>query len=247
MKQLKKNPRKQLEKFSTVFMQLGLVLSLFVTYIFIEHQSKIEQPTATVYDTDEPFDIDFDRPVIYQKVEVSKPKVEIPKPSKTNNLSEVNVVDDPDVIESVINAPIDNNPQVFDPEDIIEVIEEPVIEENVPFILIEDVPVYKGCENLNKEATKACFIEKITKHVQRHFNSRLSEDLGLRSGKHKIYTLFVINKKGEISDVKIKAPHPRLKKEAKRIVDKIPLFTPGKQRGKPVNVKYTLPITFYVE
>ncbi|MEQ3498944.1 energy transducer TonB [Tenacibaculum sp. SSH1-16] len=84
-------------------------------------------------------------------------------------------------------------------------------------------------------------------HIQRNFNSELAQDVGLNSGKYKILTQFVIDKLGNVTDIQIRAPHAKLKKETNRVVNKIPKFTPGKQNNKEVKVKYTLPITFRVE
>ena len=66
-------------------------------------------------------------------------------------------------------------------------------------------------------------------------------------GKNKIYVGFRIDKKGFITEIQVRAPHPRLKKEAVRVVKTLPRMTPGKQRGKPVGMKYSLPISFNVE
>ncbi len=84
------------------------------------------------------------------------------------------------------------------------------------------------------------------KHVQRKFNSELASDLGL-SGKLKIYVQFKITKTGGIQIMGARAPHKRLKKEAIRVVKLLPKMQPGKQRGRPVNVTYMLPISFNVE
>ena len=83
--------------------------------------------------------------------------------------------------------------------------------------------------------------------VLRNFNTELANELGLRSGKKRIMTQFVIDKNGHVTDVKIRAPHPKLKKEAGRIIGKIPKLIPGVQNDKAVKVKYTLPISFMVE
>ncbi len=57
---------------------------------------------------------------------------------------------------------------------------------------------------------------------------------------------FVVRKDGTISDVQIKksAGHAVLDEEAMRVVKSMPAWEPGKQKGKPVNVKYYVPITF---
>ena len=126
------------------------------------------------------------------------------------------------------------------------VFEEEEIIEDVPFAIIEDVPVYPGCKGTKKEK-KACLNRSLQKHVVRKFNADLAGDLGLEPGKKKIYIQFKITKTGGIEIVAARAPHPRLEKEARRVVSLIPKMTPGKQRGRPVNVTYMLPISFNVE
>ena len=56
-----------------------------------------------------------------------------------------------------------------------------------------------------------------------------------------------IDSKGKIVGVQARAPHPRLQKEAERVVNMLPSMTPGKQRGKAVGVLYSLPIVFQVQ
>lgn len=248
MKLNKKNPKKQIEKFSNVFMQLGLVLALFVVFISLEHRTKqvafilpeLEQNNDDVYVLD-------DTPIIFKK-EVVKPKINVPeKRSTILTVIEKSDNDDAKVIESIIEPVIENPTPVLDPDKIIEVVEPTEIIEDVPFTSVQNKPVFKGCEGLSEEENAKCFDRKIRKLIQRHFNASLASELGLSSGKKRISTQFIINKEGNVTDIKVRAPHPKLKKEAQRIVNKIPKFTPGRQNGKAVKVRYTLPITFNVE
>lgn len=56
---------------------------------------------------------------------------------------------------------------------------------------------------------------------------------------------FIVEKDGSISDVKpILSVHPLLNKEAVRVVKSMPKWTPGKQNGKPVRVRFNLPVMF---
>jgi len=88
--------------------------------------------------------------------------------------------------------------------------------------------------------------KKISKFVQKKFNTELASDLGL-SGRQKISVIFKIDKNGNITGVRSRAPHPRLEKEAARVINSLPKMKPGKQRGKAVIVPYSLPIIFQVQ
>ena len=129
-----------------------------------------------------------------------------------------------------------NNPAL---QDVIETVE-------VPFGVVDEVPVMPACQNLkSNEERKACLSKNIAMHVTKNFNLDLAKKLGL-SGKQRITVIFKINAKGNIIDVKSRAPHPELEVEAKRVINLLPQFTPGKQDGKAVTVPYSLPIMFQI-
>jgi protein TonB len=243
MKNLKKLPTKQLEKFSNIFTQLGLVLVLFIVYLTLEHKTSQKQFTV----------VDFDPPeiVVFQPdqiIQFTREVKDIPKPK----IAAVFIPDEPiekgnnDIIESIIDIPTKTIVQI-NPDDIIEIkefVEDPI--ETVPFINIEFAPIFKGCEGLSKEENKVCFDKKMKQFVQRNFNLELANEIGLQSGKYKIQTQFIIDNQGNVVDIKIRAPHLKLKNETQQLIENLPKFTPGKQRDKPVKVKYTLPISFQV-
>ena len=117
---------------------------------------------------------------------------------------------------------------------------------SVPFAIIENVPVFPGCEGTQEEL-KTCLQEKITNHVNANFNSGLAKGLGLEPGLKKVFVMFKINKEGNIADVQARAPHLKLQEEAIRVIESLPKMTPGKHNGETVGVKYALPIAFNVE
>lgn len=134
----------------------------------------------------------------------------------------------------------------FNSKDDIKIIE---VDENVevPFSIIEESPTFSFCETLEtNEERKACMSNHIAKHVNRYFNTKLAESLGL-VGRQRINVIFKINKEGHIVDVKARAPHPALEDEAKRVIETLPQLIPGKQKGKAVTVPYSLPIIFQVQ
>ena len=120
----------------------------------------------------------------------------------------------------------------------------------VPFSKVQSVPVYKGCdEKLSNTKLKKCMSDKISSHVLKYFNKNLAKPLNLPSQKKvRINVLFKIDETGKVGTILVKAPHPRLEKEARRVVLKIPDMTrPGMQDGEAVVVPYSLPIIFSVE
>ena len=88
---------------------------------------------------------------------------------------------------------------------------------------------------------------KIAKHVSENFNVDLAQNLNLTAGKKRISVQFVVDKNGNIANVKARAPHPKLKSEAIRIIKLLPKVKPGLLRNEAVNVRYNLPIIFNVE
>lgn len=250
MKNPKKLPTKQVEQYSALFMQLGLVLTLFIVFLALEHQSVVEK-TVYIPPTIEKQDIyTMDRPIIFKKEVVTKKKRVSKLMKQVANLTVIQkTTNETKVPETVIDKSNTITIPVLDNSIIEEKEDEEINKEDEPHSLfaIQEAPIFKGCEGLDKVANKKCFEKKLRRFVLNNFNGALAEEVELYSGKHRIATQFVINEKGTIVDVKIRAPHKVLEKETQRIVNRIPKFIPGKQNGKPVKVKYTLPITFEVE
>jgi protein TonB len=121
--------------------------------------------------------------------------------------------------------------------------------EEVPFAIIENVPVYPGCdENMGSQALKQCMNSQITTLISKNFNINMARNLNLPEGKVRIMAYFKIGVNGEIKDIKVDAPHIELEKETIRVIKLIPnLDKPGYFVGKAVVVPYTLPIVFTVE
>tara|TARA_B100000900_G_scaffold241761_1_gene205622 strand:- start:660 stop:1235 length:576 start_codon:yes stop_codon:yes gene_type:complete len=117
--------------------------------------------------------------------------------------------------------------------------------EQKPFTIIENAPEYIGCKG-SKYEKRNCLSKKISIFVQRNFNLDLASGLGL-TGRQRISVNFKIGKRGNVIDVKARAPHPRLEEEAVRVINLLPKFKPGKHKGKAVIVPYSLPILYQVK
>lgn len=238
--ELKKNPKSNLDNYSKIFMQLGLVLALFITYVAIENKT-YDRKIDILGDVNMNAELEEEIPIT-ERIEPEIPKT--PPPPAPEKIEVVE--DEKEVEETVIESTETDETEAVEVEEIEEVeIAEEVIED-VPFTIIEDVPVFPGCKG-SKSELKACFSRQMQKHFERKFDADLPNELGLPPGKKRLIMLFKIDKTGNIVDIRAKAPHPRLQEEAIRIIKLLPKMKPGKQRGIPVGVKYTLPLGILVE
>ncbi len=237
----KKNPKADVSRRSMLFFQLGMVAMLFLAWQAIEWKS---------YDKS---DNDFGRLDVGDELEEEipitnqfTPPPPPPPPPPAPEVIEV-MEDEEEVEETIIKST-----EAKQDEKIVEVkeIKEEVVEEeiaDVPFAVIENVPIYPGCEKESgNDAKKKCMSSKISEFINKKFNTELASDLGLE-GRQRIAVQFKIDKSGRVVDVRARAPHPRLEKEAVEVVKSLPGMTPGKQRGKPVGVLYSLPIVFDIQ
>lgn len=230
---------------------VSLMLSLFLVYTVFQVQAAVavekEEPIAMVKDPDTYIMEDFR---VEQKLveEIKEPEPTVQEKMIYDDIEPVD--DDKEIKEEVIKTQEDakevtelvDTSNVDVAEDISEI-------EEIPFIMIEDAPIFPGCEKYksSKEQLKKCMSEKIQKHVGRKFNTSLADRLGLDEGRKRITVMFTIDENGVVTDIQSRGPHPKLEKEAERVVKLLPKMEPGKQRKQNVKVKYTLPIVFTVQ
>ncbi|MBZ9652331.1 energy transducer TonB [Psychroflexus montanilacus] len=234
----KKNPKKDLSRRSLLFFQIGLVVVLAITLTMIEWKTYDRDDIDTgVVDLDMLDDEDV--PI----TEIQKTPPPPPPPPPAPEVIEV-VDDDEDVEEVEIESSETDQSEVVEVEEVEEVEEEIG---DVPFSVIESVPIFPGCEGLDtNDERKQCMSKKISQFVNKNFDTGLAADLGL-SGVNRVYVQFKIDKNGNITNVAARAPHPRLQGEGERVIKKLPKMKPGQQRGQNVGVLYSLPITFQVQ
>ena len=126
----------------------------------------------------------------------------------------------------------------------VEVVEEE-IDMDVPFAIIEDVPLFPGCERVPKSERRSCFQTQIQKHIAKNFRyPEIAQEMGIQG---RVFVQFTIGKDGSISGIRTRGPDKNLEKEANRIISRLPRMTPGKQRGRPVRVPFSIPITFKLQ
>ncbi len=121
-------------------------------------------------------------------------------------------------------------------------------EEIIPFEQTEEIPVFKGCnETSSRKEAIECFNQKMSNHIRRNF--RYPEEAAEKNIQGQVEVSFIINDAGLIKDIKAEVSNKQdktrlLEEEATRIIGLLPKFTPGKHKGKIVNVRYGVPITF---
>ena len=238
--EIKKNPKSNLENYSKIFMQLGLVLALFVTYAAIEHKT-FEKDLGEFGLANMNAEME-EETVITERIEEIKPKT--PPPPAPEKIEIVE--DEKEVEETVIESTETDETEEIVVEEIEEVEESEEVIEDVSFMIIEDVPVFPGCKG-DKTALKSCFSKMVQKHFSRKFDADLPNELGLDAGRKKVFIGFKIDRNGNVVNIQARAPHPKIKKEVVKVMKMLPKMKPGRQRGKAVGVKYSLPMGIVVE
>ena len=239
--QVKKNPQADLNRNSGLYFVMGLAVVLFITWRALEYKTYPKDDTVA--------------DMVLAVEELSKEDIPIteqiktpPPPAPPAAPEVIEVVEDTEEIEETIIESTETSQdeviEVMDVDDVEAAEEEEEI--IVPFAVIENVPIFPGCEDAkNNEERKACFQRMVQEHVRRQFTyPPAALELGITG---RVFVQFYINSKGEIDAIKTRGPDKLLEKEATRIVASLPKMTPGKQRGKPVSVPYSIPINFIIQ
>ena len=83
------------------------------------------------------------------------------------------------------------------------------------------------------------------RHVRRTFRyPEIAQEMGIQG---RVYVQFIIDEKGNITNIQLRGPDKNLEKEARWIIEKLPKMIPGKQRVRAVRVPFSYPITFRLQ
>ena len=225
--QLKKSPKASLEDKKLVYVLMGLVLVLSICYVAFEWTEKEVTKYVVTEDVawqDEELDIQ-------QTTQETPPPPPPPAPQEVEVLNVVE--DDVEVEEIEINTEDDKDVEVV----IAPPVEAPVEEEEeeVIFMVVESMPEFPG----GQQALFKYLAENVKYPV-------IAQENGIQG---RVICQFVVNKDGSIVDVVAvrSSGEASLDKEAIRVIKSMPKWKPGKQRGKPVRVKYTVPVNFRLQ
>ncbi|MCR9228518.1 MAG: TonB family protein [Flavobacteriaceae bacterium] len=232
----KKNPQLDLRRNSLLYFFVGMTLVLLMAYLALEWKT---------YYSDDSWDVGVlqtDEDLIENATIV---KIKLPDPPKTKIQTppKIEIKDDDEKIEETLieSNDVNQDTEIAKVEDVA--VAEEDIPEEIPFILIENAPVFPGCENEKTEKDKReCFQSQMLKHIRKNFRyPEMAQEMGLEG---RVSVMFTVQTDGSIGNVRLRGPHESLEYEAARIISKLPRLTPGKQRGTAVKVPYSIPITF---
>ena len=225
--EIKKSPKADLQNKRGLLLEIGLVVALILViaaFAYTPKEYRIEKP-----------DLNY-APVEEEITEITRQDQKPPEPPKKVEVKVIAdllqvVTNDTKITTEVDFAEFDENTEVIQQ---VEVAEE-TIEDDQPFLIAETMPSFQGGD-LN---TFRNWVQQNVKFPQ----------IALENGiQGRVSCSFVVNKDGSIVDAEvIRGVDPSLDKEALRVINSMPKWSPGKQRGKPVRVKYTVPVTFRLQ
>ena len=236
--QPKKNQKVDLSKNSSLYFVIGLAFILFISWQAIE--LKTYDKSLYGYEALNVEDEDDEEIPITEQLKTPPPPPQPPPPAP--EVIEV-VEDEEEVEETVIESSETNEDEIIEVEEVE--IEEEIDDVDVPFAVIEDVPIFPGCENVSKAERRDCFQDQMNKHIRKNFRyPEIAQEMGIQG---RVYVNFIISKDGSITNIRMRGPDKNLEKEAERIISRLPNMTPGKQRGRAVRVPFSIPITFRLQ
>jgi hypothetical protein len=154
-------------------------------------------------------------------------------PSELSSVAQKKEVDDSIVEITELSGEVEVMGDVAPYEEVEE-------EDLVLGLIIEEHPKFPEADSLSGDKAREDFNQQMQLFFQKHF--KVPKNLNIQRKTQHIMTEFHIDTTGEIIDVKIRTAHPALTREVQRVLNKLPVFIPGKQRGKVVSTKYSLPI-----
>lgn len=228
--ELKKSPKVDLENKRNTLLLLGLVLALGITLVAFEWTTKPQKVEGLgQIQTQE---VEEEIIPITREQQVKPP----PPPPPPKVVEVLNIVDDDVEIEDELEIEDTEADEttVIDVAPVIETSEEVEQDDTEVFFIVEDMPEFPGGDL----ALRKYLASQIKYPV-------IAQENGIQG---KVYVTFVVGKDGAVSNARIaRGVDPSLDKEALRVVNSLPKWKPGKQRGKPVNVSYTVPINFVLQ
>ena len=225
--EIKKTEKANLENKKLLFTEIGLIVSLLIVFIAFEWTQE-EVKVSNLEDTTQ---VITEEEIIPITQETPPPPPSAPKIPILSD--QIDIVDDEIELDDDMFMNLEDDASIgVEIMDYVEVEEEVVEEEAIPFQLVEEKPSFQGGD-----------ANQFSKWV----NSRLVyPEMAKENGVQGRVTLqFTVEKDGSVTKVKVlRGVDPSLDKEAVRVVSMSPKWKPGKQRDRAVPVTYTFPVIF---
>lgn len=223
----KKTSKANLEKKRFLFLEIGLVIVLGIVLIALEWATRPANSSSLYFLNEDTAEEEL---TIITRHQEEKPEPPPPPPG----------------IVDILNI-IDNNEKLDDPFELenMEITEDFVIQipdykdekydEEFYFFAVQDKPKFQGGDH-------NAFSKWVHENIQYPV-------IAIKNGiSGRVFLQFTINSKGEVVDVKVmRGVDPALDKEALRVVSASPIWEPGKQSGRPVNVRFSFSIFFALQ
>ena len=227
--EIKKTPKADLENKKGLFTEIGLAIVLGLCLAAFEYSTQ-----------DVSIDLDAMPEEVVVEEEITpvtrQEEIKPPPPPPPPKMADVlNIVDDDTDLQDdadLFDSEFDEEAEVEFQE--VEVEEEVVEETEEVFLIVEQMPEFSGGD----EALRKYLATSVKYPV-------IAQENGIQG---RVFVAFVVDKNGNVTNVRVARPFdPNLDKEAVRVVQSMPKWTPGKQRGKAVKVSYTVPINFVLQ
>jgi protein TonB len=217
----KKSKSTDLRNKSTLFLEIGMVVALGLVIAAFQWST-----SEKLYDDNLQFtlNVDYEPELIPITTPEEKKKQEQPKPAE----SLVLVEDEMEFEEVEIKST-----EFFETTsvEVVPMEGEDLVPEDSVFIIVEEEPVFPG--------GISALLRTISQNIE---YPEIAKETGTKG---RVFVNFVVNQQGKVEQVKvIRGVDPLLDREAARVISNLPDWTPGKQRGKPVKVAFTVPINF---
>lgn len=229
--EVKKSPKADLENKKSTWLLIGYVIVLafmFVSLEWADRDVKIDMSQAVA---DLVFEEEIEIPITEQP-EMNTPP---PPPEAPAIVETLTIVDDDMDIESTEIASSEETGQAVEIAYVPPTVEEEEVEEQEIFEVVEQMPEFPN-------GGMAGLMQFLSKNIK---YPPIAQENGTQG---RVTVQFVVNADGSIVDAKvIRGVDPYLDKEALRVINSMPKWKPGMQRGKAVRVKYTVPVMFRLQ
>lgn len=223
---IKKNPKVDLENKKTFFFEIGLIIALVVVFAAFEYKSydkvTIDLTQRAVDDTPE------------EIIPITEQKVKPPPPPPPKQVTQIKIVEDDVDVDEDIDLDVEADDETVVQEYIPPEEDDEEVKEEEIFTVVESMPEFPG--------GMGALMKYLATNIK---YPPLAKESGIQG---RVFINFVVEPDGSISNVKVlRGIGGGCDEEAVRVVEAMPKWKPGKQRGKPVRVSYNLPVKFTLQ